>query len=66
MTAEERVWYVLSHEKLPKCQILKRDAYDSDRLPGERHYIDYIITDKPSDKINWDTTDRSTPVEALL
>ena len=27
---------------------------------------DLLITDKEDDKINWDTTDRTTPVEELL
>jgi len=59
------MWYILSHHKLPVTRILKRARSDG-KPPEQPCYIEYIITDKEDDKINWNTTDRTTPVEELL
>jgi len=58
MTPEEKVWHILEHSA-SHVRIARRAAYDRCREPGTRHYIEYILTDKPDDKINWESTDET-------
>ena len=55
-TEEEKTWYILKYGKLPKLTVHKRAAFDSTRPSGEQHYIEYIITDKDYEDINWEIT----------
>ena len=55
-TDKEKTWYILKYGSLPECTVHKRDRFDSDRPAGECHYIEYIITDKDYEDINWEIT----------
>ena len=57
MSAEERMWSILKHGvEAIHLRIVKRACDDGP--PGAQMYIEYIVTDKPYEEINWDTTDR--------
>ena len=53
-TEKEKTWYILKYGSLPKLTVHKRAVFDKDRAPGERHYLEYIITDKDYEDINWE------------
>jgi hypothetical protein len=52
-TDEQRMWYLLKHSDLPALTIYKRGRSDGPK--GEPCYIEYILTDKQYDDINWST-----------
>ena len=51
---EAKTWYMLKHGALPNLRIAKRAR--SDGKGPEPCYIEYILTDKVDEDINWDTT----------
>lgn len=55
-TDEEKTWYILKYGSLPECTVHKRVMRDDDRPSGERCYVEYIITDKDYEDINWEIT----------
>ena len=56
VTDEEKTWYILKYGSLPKLTVHKRVMRDNDRPPGKRCYVEYIITDKDYEDINWEIT----------
>lgn len=52
---EDRIWHILKYG-LTHLRIEKRARNNGP--PGERDYIEYILTDKRYEDINWDTKDR--------
>ena len=50
----EKTWYILKYGSMPKLTVHKRIRFDRDRPDGDRHYIEYIITDKDYEDINWE------------
>ena len=58
LSEEEVTWHILKYGKEPMMQVLKRINQDDSKPPGERIFIEYIITNKHVDDVNWDTPNR--------
>jgi len=47
-------WHILKYQAAPKMRLEMRCCHDPARKLGEQNYVDYIVTNKHNDDINWD------------
>jgi hypothetical protein len=56
MPPVEKMWYTLQHG-IPNLRVVNRGRDDGP--PEQPCYMEYIVTDKPTDQINWESTDET-------